>query len=397
MVRLISATAAAAVGSGIIVCGPFQHMKLLGQVIVVGVIAAGAALAYVYRDAIPFIGKNQTQTATPGSGGMPALPVETAAVRRMDIVRTVEAVGTAQSNEAVTITAKANGIVEKINFQEGQQVKAGTILVELEASESSAKINELRASRDAAKLAYDRALQLVQSRSVAQARVDELAKAYEAAEARLSAERARFSDSVIRAPFSGKLGLRRVSLGALVRPGDSITTLDDTSVIKLEFDVPETVLSGVAIGNTVTAKASALPNKTFQGTVVTVDSRIDPTSRAVKVRATIPNPDDVIKPGMFMTVALTIGVMKDSLVVPEEALLAQGGEQFVYVINDGKATRTRVTVGQRLPGLAQILSGLRDDDQVAVTGLQQLRDGMRVRPATPPISGTPNLPPKTAS
>src|SRR5690606_8458253 len=238
----------------------WQKMRVWGQVIVVGVIAAGAALAYVYRDDLPFIGSGQDVSAGAKiAGGPPPLPVESVPVRRMEITRSLEAVGTAQANEAVTITAKANGVVEKINFQEGQQVRAGTVLIELEAGESSARINELRAARDGAKLAYDRAAQLLESRSVAQARADELAKAYEAAEARLSAERARFSDSVIRAPFSGKLGLRRVSLGALVRPGDVITTLDDTSVIKLEFEVPETVLSGVAVGNAVAATASALP------------------------------------------------------------------------------------------------------------------------------------------
>lgn len=370
-------------------------MKLWGQVVVVGVIAAGAALAYAYRDSLPFIGGSGGSVAVKPASGPPPLPVESVPVRRMDITRTIEAVGTAQSNEAVTITAKANGIVEKINFQEGQQVKSGSILVELEAGESGARINELRAARDGAKLAYDRASQLLESRSVAQARVDELSKAFEAAEARLSAERARFSDSVIRAPFSGKLGLRRVSLGALVKPGDPITTLDDTSVIKLEFNVPETVLSGLAVGNTVAAQAGAIPGRKFQGTVSTIDSRIDPATRAVKVRAQIPNADDAIKPGMFMTVALTVGRVPDAIIVPEESLLAQGGEQFVYVIRDGRAARTRVTIGQRLPGVAQILSGLHGDDQVAVTGLQQLRDGMRTRPATPPMSGTPN--PKPAS
>lgn len=366
-------------------------MKVWGQVIVVGVIAAGAALAYVYRDALPFIGSGQvTPAGGKTAGGPPPLPVESVPIRRMEITRSLEAVGTAQANEAVTITAKANGIVEKINFQEGQQVKAGTILIELEAGESSAKINELRAARDGAKLAYDRAAQLLESRSVAQARADELSKAYEAAEARLSAERARFSDSVIRAPFNGKLGLRRVSLGALVRPGDVITTLDDTSLIKLEFEVPETVLSGVAVGSAVTATASALPGRKFEGVLTTIDSRIDPTTRAVKVRAMIPNADDQLKPGTFMTVSLSIGRTPDAIVIPEEALLAQGGEQFVYVIRDGRATRTRVGIGQRLPGLAQVLNGLHDGDQVAVTGLQQLRDGLRVRPATPPMSGTPN-------
>ncbi|MBS4049454.1 MAG: efflux RND transporter periplasmic adaptor subunit [Alphaproteobacteria bacterium] len=368
-------------------------MKVWSQVLVVGVIAASAAAAFIYRDSLPFIGGQPAATRPAGSSA-PALPVEAVPVRRMEITRTIEAVGTAQANEAVTITAKATGIVERLNFQDSQVVKAGVILVELEAAESSANIGALRAARDGARMAYDRAKQLIESKVVAQARLDELSKTYEAAEARLRAEQAKFSDSVIRAPFSGKLGLRKVSLGALVRPGDVITTLDDTSVIKLEFEIPETVLGGVTIGNTVSAKATSMPDRKFEGVVTTIDSRIDPTTRAVRVRAQIPNSDDALKPGMFMTVALSVGKVPDAMMVPEESLLAQGGEQFVFVIRDGKATRTRVTIGQRLPGLAQITNGLHADDQVAVTGLQQLRDGSRVRQTnaqggTPPVSGSP--------
>jgi membrane fusion protein (multidrug efflux system) len=374
-------------------------MKVWGQVIVVGVLAAGGALAYAYKDNLPFIGGEKAVAARPN---IPALPIEAVGVKRMDVTRTIEAVGTAQANEAVAITAKATGMVERLNFQEGQQVKAGVILVELEAAESSANISALRAARDAAKMSYDRGKQLIESKNIAQARLDELSKTYEGAEARLRAEQAKFSDSVIRAPFTGKLGLRRVSLGALVRPGDMITTLDDTSVIKLEFEIPETVLSGIAIGNTVSAKASSMPDRKFEGIVSTLDSRIDPTTRAVRVRAQIPNGDDVLKPGMFMTVALSMGKELNAMMIPEEALLAQGGEQFVFVISEGRATRTRVTLGQRLPGLVQITNGLHADDQVAVTGLQQLRDGSRVRvtnaqgSTTPPVSGTPGTP-KSAS
>lgn len=374
-------------------------MKLWGQVIVVGVLAAGGALAYAYKDSLPFIGGEKTVATR--SSNIPALPIEAVGVKRMDVTRTIEAVGTAQANEAVAITAKATGMIERLNFQEGQQVKAGVILVELEAAEGAANIGALRAARDSARMSYDRAKQLIESKNIAQARLDELSKAYEGAEARLRAEQAKFSDSVVRAPFAGKLGLRRVSLGALVRPGDIITTLDDTSIIKLEFEIPETVLSGIAIGNTVSAKGSSLPGRTFEGVVSTVDSRIDPTTRAVRVRAQIPNGDDVIKPGMFMTVALSMGKELNAMMVPEEALLAQGGEQFVFVISEGRATRTRVTIGQRLPGLVQITNGLHADDQVAVTGLQQLRDGSRVRVtnaqgSTPPVSGTPATP-KSAS
>ncbi|MCW0232361.1 MAG: efflux RND transporter periplasmic adaptor subunit [Ferrovibrio sp.] len=368
-------------------------MKVWGQVLVVGVIAVGGVFAYIYRDSLPFIG-TKTDVVKSVARNVPALPIEAVPVKRMEITRTIEAVGTAQANEAVTITAKATGIVERLNFLEGQVVKTGVILVELEAAESTANIGALRAARDAARMSYDRAKQLIESKAVAQARLDELSKAYEGAEARLRAEQAKFSDSVIRAPFTGKLGLRKVSLGALVRPGDVITTLDDTTVIKLEFEIPETVLGGVTIGNMVNARATSMPDRKFNGVVTTIDSRIDPTSRAVRVRAQIPNGDDALKPGMFMTVSLSVGKVPDALMVPEEALLAQGGEQFVFVIRDEKATRTRVTIGQRLPGLAQVVNGLRADDQVAVTGLQQLRDGSRVRQTnaqsgSPPVSGAP--------
>ena len=374
-----------------------KPMKLWGQIVVIAVLGAAGVGAYYNREKIPFLAPPSAAPQAVNAGGRaPALPVETAAVKRMDVVRTLEAVGTAQANEAVSVTAKANGIVDRVNFQEGQQVKAGSILVELEAGESNAKLAELRAARDAARLAYDRATALAESRSVAQARVDDLSKAFEAAEARLRGEQAKFADSVIRAPFSGKLGMRRVSLGALVRPGDAITTLDDTSIIKLEFEVPETALSGIAIGNAVSATASAIPGRRFEGKVTVINSRVDPTTRAVKVRAQIPNADDAIKPGMFMTVALSIGTTNNAVVVPEESLLAQGGEQFVYVIRDGRASRTRVRVGQRLPGMAQILEGLDSDARVAITGLQQLRDGMAVRPPGPPPGQAPAAPPAAA-
>lgn len=366
-------------------------MKPWRQIILIGVVGAAAGLAFVNRDSLPFLSGSASQQQAPRSAP-PALPVETTAVIQMDVARTLEAVGTAQANEAVTITAKANGIIDRINFQEGQLVRSGTILVEMEAGESTAKLAELRAARDAARLAYERAAALSETRSVAQARVDDLSKALDAAEARLRGEQAKHADSVIRAPFTGKIGLRRVSLGALVRPGDVITTLDDTSVIKLEFEVPETALPGIAVGNQVAAEATALPGRKFQGQVITINSRIDPTTRSVRVRAQIPNSDDTIKPGMFMTVSLAVGVTQNAIVVPEEALLAQGGEQFVYMVREGRATRVKVKVGQRLPGKAQILEGLAVGAQVAVTGLQQLRDGMAVRPPGPPPGQPGNAP-----
>lgn len=353
-------------------------MKIVAQVAVVAVVAVLAGSGWYFREKLPFIGSKQVSAGTP-VGGAGAIPVEVARARIQQISSTVEAVGTAYANESVSITAKTMGTIRRINFQEGQKASGGTVLVELEAGENDAKLEELRSARDGAENTFNRNKALVEAGTLARARLDDSLKAFEQADARLKAEMSKRGDLNIRAPFAGRLGMRSVSLGALVRPGDVITTLDDSSTIKLEFDLPETVLQGVQPGTQVIAKTTAFPDRTFTGTISLVEGRIDPVTRAFKVRALIPNQDEVLKPGLFMTTVVNLGTKNNAVVVPEESIMASGGGQFVYLIREGKAVRSRIRIGQRTGGMVEIVEGVKADDTIAIGGLQFLRDGAQVR------------------
>ena len=180
---------------------------------------------------------------------------------------------------------------------------------------------------------------------------------------------------MIRAPFSGRVGLRRVSVGTLISPGDVITTLDDTSVIKLDFSVPENFLSTLREGLAVRATAPAFPGRTFTGKVASIDSRVDMNTRAVTVRALLANEDGALKPGMFLNVALA-NDERESLFIPEQALTPEAERQFVFVVADGKAQRREVRIGARRPGSVEVLAGLTAGEQVIVEGTQKVRDGV---------------------
>jgi membrane fusion protein (multidrug efflux system) len=196
--------------------------------------------------------------------------------------------------------------------------------------------------------------------------------------ASVQAARARLDNAFIRAPFGGTVGLRRVSVGDLVGPDTTITTLDDTRNIRLEFSIPEGFLSELRLGMEIAAASVVYPGREFRGTVTSIDSRVDPVSRAVTVIATIPNPERLLKPGMFLTVGLE-RARRSVLMVPEEALSPRQGRQYVYLVRDGRAVEQEVEVGSRSPGLAEIRSGVAAGDTIVVEGIQRLRDGLPVR------------------
>jgi membrane fusion protein (multidrug efflux system) len=183
---------------------------------------------------------------------------------------------------------------------------------------------------------------------------------------------------VIRAPFGGKVGLRRVSVGSLINPGTTITTLDDTSIIKVDFAVPENFLATLDEGQAVTAQTSAFQGRPFSGKVISVDSRVDPATRSVTVRAAIPNPDNLLKPGMFLDVRLARDE-RDALLIPEEALVPEQSRQFVFVVSGGKAAKREVRIGRREPGRVEVVAGLTADERVVIEGTQKIRDGSPVR------------------
>ena len=260
------------------------------------------------------------------------------------------------------------------------------MLVELSSVEQSASLAEANAANAAAQEELRRAQELFDRGFASQARIDTVRANADAAAARVNAGASRFDDRTIRAPFSGVVGLRLASPGQYVRPGDQIGTLDDLSQIKLDFDVPETRLAQLATGVAITARTAAFPDRLFEGTISQVDSRIDPTTRTVRVRALLPNPGEVIRPGMLMTVQVQSNP-RQALAVPEIAVLDEIDGAYIYRVRtaDGGASaeRVRVQVGQRSGGMAEIIEGVEEGDQIIVEGVQSVRPGQPVRLATP--------------
>lgn len=361
-------------------------MRRYAQIAAVVVLAAGVAAAFWQGGGI---------SGGPPGGEQAAIPVEVAKAELGEIRQTVEAVGTTRANEAVTITAKTSGIVRSMSFEGGEKVEAGAVLVELDTRESEARLAEARAARENARRALDRGTALWKSRNIPQAKVEELQSALAGAEARVKIEEAKYSDLIIRAPFAGRLGIRKVSLGALVEPGDEVVTLDDTHLIKLDLDVPETVLIGLAPSQNITAIGAANPGRQFEGRVKVIDTRIDPQTRSVRIEAEFANADEALKPGMFLNATLEIARNSEAILIPEEAVLRTAQEAYVFIVREGRAVRSPVMLGARAPGKVAVQTGVAVGDEVVVGGLQFLRDGIAVRPVSGP-GGAPEVSARTA-
>ena len=301
-----------------------------------------------------------------------------APVQLKEIADRVEALGTARANESVTITSSVTEKVRRLRFEDGARVKAGDVLVELDQSEEQANLRQAQALRGERQLALDRQLKLQKQNLAAADEIDRIRLELEQAEASIAAIRTRLDDRIIRAPFAGVVGLRNISVGALIETGDAIVTLDDLSQIKLDFSVPAVFLAQLQAGLTVKARAAALANREFSGTVSGIDSRVDPVTRSIQVRAILPNPDGALIPGLLLRVDLLRNI-RQALVIPEESLIAQADKQFVMVRvdKDGKDTveKREVGIGLRLPGLVEIVSGLSKGQQVVTHGNDKVRPG----------------------
>jgi membrane fusion protein (multidrug efflux system) len=313
-----------------------------------------------------------------GAGVRPAVSVVTSPVRAERLALELEALGTARANESVDVTAKVSNLVTAVRFAEGQQVAQGSVLVELDGAQARADLAIAEAALAESRSQYARSRELYATRALSEAQLEQIEATLKANEARVVSARSRLGDTVIRAPFAGRVGLRRVSVGSLVNPGAVITTLDDTRTIKLDFTIPETFLAEVTPGLGITANSVAYPDHNFSGKVASIDSRVDPSTRSVTVRALVPNPEGVLKPGMFLTVRLTRGE-RDALVIPEEAVVPEQGDVFVFVVKDGRAEKRLIHTGQRLVGSVQVTDGLAAGEVVVTEGTQKLRDGAEVR------------------
>lgn len=318
----------------------------------------------------------------PGGGPGAALrpqPVAVVAVTRKPWQDQILALGTAQANESVTITAKVTETIERVNFQDGDEVLAGAVLVELTGRQELANLREAQAAYEEAQKQFARIQDLVRQGTLNAAALDQQEALRDGARARVEAIRARLQDRVIVAPFAGRLGFRQVSPGTLVQPGTVITTLDDLKTIKLDFTVPETFLAALQPGQEIKARSAAFKDRDFHGTISSIDSRIDPVTRAVLVRARIDNPDGALRPGMLLSVNV-VNRPRESLVIPEVALTAIRDRQFVYRVDDqDRAVEVDVRIGARRPGEVEVLDGLNEGDRIVTEGLVRLRNGMPVR------------------
>ncbi len=310
-----------------------------------------------------------------------AAPATTVVMSRVAAVEwrdTIEALGTARSRESVTLTAKVSETVRKVAFDSGDIVRAGDVIVDLSSGAQLAGLEEARAAYQEADRQLTRGQELAQSKIISESQLDTQRSTRDAAKARMDVVRAQLSDRVITAPFDGILGLRRVSPGTLVTPGTAIATLDDISVIKLDFAVPERYLAVLSEGQDIVARSETYPDREFSGKVTSVDSRVDPVTRSVTVRAELPNLERLLRPGMLLGVRL-YRAARQAIVVPEIAVLQIGTDAFIYrVSQDQTAARVRVELGSRRRGEVEVVSGLADGDTIVTEGAVKLRDGARV-------------------
>jgi membrane fusion protein (multidrug efflux system) len=319
----------------------------------------------------------EAKGAPPGASA-DAVAVMTARVEPRDFTDRFTALGTARAEESIEVTSRIASVVERIHFREGQEVAASQLLVELDSKEIAAELAVAQAALQQSRSQFERSRQLVDTKVISASQMDELEAKMKMDAAQVQAARARLDNAFIRAPFAGTVGLRKVSVGDLVGSDTTITTLDDTRSIRLEFSVPEGFLSELRSGLPITAASVVYPGRTFTGSVTGIDSRVDPVSRAVTVIAKVPNAERLLKPGMFLTVALE-RARRAVLMVPEESLSPRQGRQYVYLVRDGRAVEREVTVGARSPGLAEIRAGLDSGDVVVTEGIQRLRDGLPVK------------------
>ena len=314
-----------------------------------------------------------------GGGRPQTLPLVTVGhARRDQIYDVIEALGTTQANESVTLNAKVTDTVRRVNFEDGQYVEAGTVLIELTNQEEEALLAEARANLDDAESQLRR-LEDLSSRGLTSASELDVARSRAGAQrARLNSIVARLRDRLIQAPFSGLLGFRQVSPGTMLSPNTAITSIDDISVIKLDFTVPETAIGTMTPGAKVIAKSVSFPDREFEGTVRTVGSRVDPVTRAITVRAHIENDDRALRPGMLLTVAV-VTAERTALVVPEGSVFQVQNRAYVYRVDGDVVHQQQIEVGGRRFGVVEVLSGLQDGDPIVVEGIIKLREGVRVR------------------
>lgn len=360
-----------------------KRALLLGFIICAAA-AAWWALGMPGRDAVMGPRVPAAAQDRPGSvaaGGTPqakAVAVETAKVRAARTSTDIRAIGSLQSDETVQLAPEIAGRVLEIDFIEGTKVKSGDVLVRLDDALARAEVKDAEARLSFAEANNERARQLSRTGNVTERSRDEAVTNLETARAAVELARTRLDKHLLRAPFDGTAGVRRVSVGAFVAVGTPVVNIEKIDRLKVDFTVPEIYLTAISAGQTVDVIVDAIPGRVFEGKIYAIDPQIDVNGRALKVRAVIDNEDLVLRPGLFARVLIKGAVKRDVVMVPESAILPRAGEHFVFRVEEGTAKQVRVKLGERSGGEVEIAEGLAAGDTVVTAGQHKLRDGAAV-------------------
>lgn len=304
------------------------------------------------------------------------VPVQVLRVYADTLYDRVESLGTTYANESIDLSANVAETIVEIGFEDGQAVRKGDLIALLSQQEEKAQLAAAQARQQENRRELKRLETLLKNRAAAQREYDERLTLIEITRQEIEAIEARIADRTLRAPFDGVLGIRRLSVGALVQPGEVIATLDDISRMKLDFTVPAIHMDTLRPGIGIDAVRDGMEGGMFHGTIYSVNSRIDPVTRSILVRAILPNDEGILKPGLLMRVTLRRNE-RQALVIAEESLIQRGRDRFVLVVPEGggKVEQRRITTGTRLPGMVEVLDGLQAGELVIVRGVNMVTDG----------------------
>jgi membrane fusion protein (multidrug efflux system) len=326
-------------------------------------------------------GCSSDQQQAGGGFQRPPTPVEAAPVAIEGVTDRFTTVGSLEASQAITVTGEIDGILVAIPFREGGRLQSGDLIARLDDSQLRAEAQRARALRDQYQSTWERVKSIVDQGAGAPQDLDDATASLKVAEANLALAETRLAKTRITAPFEGLAGKRRVSKGAFLRAGTTITTLAQIDKLRVAFAIPERILSSLRVGAEVSVTTTAFPGEVLAGTIDVIEPQLDPMTRNVSVVALVDNPLERLKPGMSASIEVVLNQRANALTVPSGAVFVEGGQTYVYVIKpDSVVTRTAVVLGSRLAGVVEVTAGVDEGQQVVKAGHQKLYEGAKVAP-----------------
>lgn len=366
-----------------------MKFSLPGIILVLGLgVAAGVYGSRWQAERSHVASTRQAASLSPASKNTPAsskTAVEVEVARQVSMPRSVSAVGSLRSQDSVVLRPEITGRITEINFDEGGKVSKGQVLVRLDDSVVRAEVQQAQANLSLANSKYRRAQQLTKQGFISKQALDEASSQFKVQQAELALAKAHLSKTVIVAPFDGMIGLRTVSVGDYVSPGIDLVPIESIDPLQVDFRVPEQFLSEVKLGQKLAVSFDALPGQSRQGEVGAISPLVDVGGRSLLLRANVPNPDNVLRPGIFARVRLQFAD-DATLVISETAIAPSGDEQYVYRVVDGRVQRVAVRLGMRREGRVEVIEGVQPGDLIIISGLQKVTDGQEVDIVKPPVS-----------